>query len=436
MSRTTSFDDSDIGPAIYALIERLFPICRSITGDGVRRTLDILGEHIALERHEVPTGTPVFDWIVPPEWNIRDAYIKGPDGRKIVDFRKSNLHVVSYSTPVRARLSLAELLPHLHSLPEHPDWIPYRTAYYNPDWGFCLAHRQRESLTEGEYEVVIDSELKDGALSYAECRVPGARDDEVLVFAHICHPSLCNDNLSGIGIAVQLAKFLASAPRVYSYRFVFAPATIGSITWLSRNESRLGKVKHGLVAAVLGDPGMLHYKKSRQGDAEIDRAVQCALRDRGTGFKVLEFSPWGYDERQFGSPGIALPVGRLTRTPNGCYPEYHSSADDLSLVRPEFLADSFRAYVEVFAILERNRCYRNLSPKGEPQLGRRGLYRKTGGQQDIPDRELALLWVLNQSDGGPSLLDIAERSGLAFASVAAAARDLEAAGLLAPVSGG
>jgi aminopeptidase-like protein len=429
----TSFDDIDVGPAIYALIERLFPICRSITGDGVRRTLDILGEHIALERHEVPTGTPVFDWTVPPEWNIRDAYIKAPDGRKIVDFGKSNLHVVSYSTPVRTHLPLAGLKPHLHSLPEHPDWIPYRTAYYNQDWGFCLPHRQLESLTEGEYEVVIDSELKDGALSYAECLVPGESGDEVLVFAHVCHPSLCNDNLSGIGVAVQLAKFLASAPRRYSYRFVFAPATIGSITWLSRNQANLGRIRHGLVAAVLGDPGMLHYKKSRYGDAEIDRAVQCALRDRGTEFKILEFSPWGYDERQFGSPGVALPVGRLTRTPNGCYPEYHSSADDLALVRPEFLADSFRAYGEVFAILERNRCYRNLSPKGEPQLGRRGLYRKTGGQQGIPDRELALLWVLNQSDGDRSLLDIAERSGLAFASVAAAAQDLEAAGLLAPV---
>lgn len=429
-----NFDHDNAGREAYALIERLYPICRSITGDGVRRTLDILGEHIALERHEVPTGTPVFDWTVPQEWNIRDAYIKATDGRKIVDFKQSNLHVVSYSTAVRARMTLAELRPHLHSLPEHPEWIPYRTAYYTPSWGFCLSHRQLQSLGEGEYEVVIDSQHKDGALSYAECLVPGTSAEEVLVFAHTCHPSLCNDNLSGIGVAVQLAKYLASAQRRYSYRFVFAPATIGSITWLSRNPALLGRIKHGLVAAVLGDPGVLHYKKSRHGDAEIDRAVHCALRDRGTEFKILDFSPWGYDERQFGSPGVALPVGRLTRTPNGCYPEYHSSADDLTLVRPEYIADSIRAYIEVISILEQNRHCRNLSPQGEPQLGRRGLYRKTGGQQDIPDRELALLWVLNQSDGSQSLLDIAERSGLAFASIAAAAADLEAAGLLAPVA--
>lgn len=419
-----------LGREMYGLVEMLYPICRSITGDGVRQTLSLVKNHIPIEIHEVPTGTQVFDWTVPKEWNIRDAYIKNKKGERIVDFQKSNLHVVSYSIPVRATMHLAELKNYLFSLPEKPDWIPYRTSYYNESWGFCLSYKQLLSLEEGEYEVVIDSTLENGSLTYGECLMPGSTTEEVLIYTHVCHPSLCNDNLSGIALATYLADWLSGQSLRYSYRFVFAPGTIGSIVWLSLNEARLDRIKHGLVVALVGDGGKFTYKKSRRGDSELDRVVIHSLKHSGTSFEVLDFSPWGYDERQFCSPGINLPVGRLTRTPHGAYPEYHTSGDNLDLVRPEFLAESFSAYLSIINALEKNASYINLSPKGEPQLGRRGLYRKVGVPQGIGSREYALLWVLNFSDGANSLLDIAERSGLNFALIEEAAGDLQRCGLL------
>ncbi|MGH8726796.1 MAG: DUF4910 domain-containing protein [Burkholderiales bacterium] len=420
----------ELGRQMYGLVETLYPICRSITGNGVRKTLSLLQNQIPIEMHEVPTGTQVFDWTVPKEWNIRDAYIKNDKGERVIDFKKSNLHVVSYSTPVRTTMRLDELRNYLFSLPEKPDWIPYRTSYYNESWGFCLSHKQLLSLEEGEYEVVIDSTLENGSLTYGEYLVPGSTTEEVLIYTHVCHPSLCNDNLSGIALATYLADWLSSQSLRYSYRFVFAPGTIGSIVWLSLNEARLDRIKHGLVVALVGDGGKLTYKKSRRGDSELDRVVMHSLKHSGADFEVLDFSPWGYDERQFCSPGINLPVGRLTRTPHGAYPEYHTSSDNLDLVRPEFLTKSFSAYLSIINALEKNAYYINLSPKCEPQLGRRGLYRKVGVPQGIGSREYALLWVLNFSDGAHSLLDIAERSGLNFAVIEDAAGDLQRCGLL------
>jgi aminopeptidase-like protein len=424
------------GARLLELMARLFPIFRSITGEGLRETLRIIGEHIPLAVQEVPTGTRVYDWTVPREWRIREAWIRDSQGCTVVDFRNSNLHVVSYSTPVHARLPLAVLKQHLHSLPEHPDWVPYRTSYYNDTWGFCLSHRQLEALPEGEYEVLIDSELFEGSLSYGECEIKGAREEEVVIFAHACHPSLANDNLSGIALATLLAAELGRVPLRYTYRFVFAPTTIGSITWLARNHERLDRIRHGLVCSVTGHPGSPVYKRSRHGHAEIDRVVARTLHEAGIAHEITDFSPWGYDERQFGSPGINLPVGRLTRTPNGCYPEYHTSADNLSLVSADALEEMFRLYLNVINMLEHNRSFRNLSPFGEPQLGRRGLYRTIGGQQDIGLRQNAMLWVLSFSDGRHSLLEIAERSGLPFKSLSGAALDLEHAGLLAPIDTG
>ncbi len=431
-----AFNPLAVGGEMYAFAADLYPICRSLTGDGVRQTLARVAAVIPLETHEVPTGTPVFDWIVPKEWNIRDAYVANARGERVIDFRRSNLHVLGYSIPVRRRMRLAELRPHLHSLPDHPDWIPYRSSFYTPAWGFCLSQRQLESLADEEYEVVIDSALEDGHLTYGECFLPGASEHEVLIFTHVCHPSLANDNLSGIALATFLARQLAGRRLRYGYRFVFAPTTLGAITWLARNEARLERIKHGLVVAVVGDPGRFTYKKSRHGDAEIDRAVQHVLKTSGRAYDVIEFSPWGYDERQFGSPGINLPVGRLTRTPNGSYPEYHTSADDMNVIRAEALGESLAMYLRVVYVLEYNRAYRNLSPNGEPQLGRRGLYQRVGGQPHIEERQRALLWVLNQSTGVPTLLDIADRAGLAFEQVHAAARELAAAGLLAPAEPG
>ena len=411
-----------MGNEIYGLVERLYPVCRSITGAGVRETLAAIGEYVDLEIHEVPTGTAVFDWEIPREWAIRDAFIADEAGNRIVDFRSSNLHVVSYSCPVDVELPLSELAEHLHTDPEHPDWIPYRTSYYSEDWGFCLTQNQLDGLEDGRYRAFIDSELFDGSLSYGEFCIPGDTDEEILFFAHCCHPSLCNDNLSGLAMLAVLARQLSGQPLRHTLRFIFAPATIGSITWLALNEDKLDRVRGGLVASVLGDSGRFRYKESAQGDATIDRVCRHVLDQTGADHELLPFSPWGYDERQFCSPGIDLPVGRLTRSPNGEYPEYHTSADDLDLVAPEFLGESLRLYHDVVSCLEADRTYINNSPNCEPQLGRRGLYRKMGGFQDIEETKLAMLWMLNQSNGNRSLLDIADKSGLSWKTLDAAAQ--------------
>lgn len=429
MSAGASTLSAPTGEAMHALMRELFPICRSITGEGVRETLAAVGRRLPLTLHEVPSGTAVLDWTVPDEWNIRDAYI-AKDGHRVVDFRESNLHVVSYSEPVRAVMPLAELRPHLHTLPEHPEWVPYRTSYYSRTWGFCLSERQLDGLEDGDYEVVVDSTLEPGSLTYGECFLPGERDDEVLLTTHVCHPSLANDNLSGIAVLTELGARLQDLERSLSYRLLFIPGTIGSITWLARNEGEASNVVAGLVLACVGDSAPLTYKRSRRGDAVVDRAAAYALGGGGEDARIIDFVPWGWDERQFNSPGFDLPVGALSRSREGEYEEYHSSADDLELVRPERLEDTLQAVLGIVELLESDRRYVNLAPKGEPQLGKRGLYPQVGGP--AAEREqLAMLWVLNQSDGRNSLLDIAERSGLPFSDLRVAGERLHAARLLA-----
>ena len=423
----------DVGTEMHALIAELYPICRSITGDGLRETLRRLAAYIPLTVHEVPSGTRVLDWTVPREWNIRDAYVKNSRGERVVDFRRSNLHVLNYSIPVRRTVSLAELREHCFTLPDHPDWIPYRTSYYQEGWGFCLTHRQLQALPEDQYEVVIDSTLAPGHLSYGELVLPGETTDEILVSCHSCHPSMCNDNLSGVAVATYLARYLGrkgAARRRHTYRFLFIPGTIGSITWLARNEAVVPRIKHGLVLASVGDAGSLHYKASRRETAEIDRAMAHVLHHTGRPFETMPFTPYGYDERQYCSPGYNLAVGCLSRTPYAQYPEYHTSADDLDFVRPESLADSYATCLAVFDVLEGNETLVNTNPRGEPQLGRRGLYEAIGGRADERLNETALLWVLSLSDGRHSLLDIAERSGMPFASIRHAATLLQDRGLL------
>jgi aminopeptidase-like protein len=401
------------GAELFEMVSALYPICRSITGNGLRQSLLQLQNRVGLSLHEVPTGTKVFDWVVPKEWNIHDAYIKDSQGVKVVDFQKNNLHVVNYSIPVKQRMHLSELRKHLITLPETPDWIPYRTTYYNETWGFCMTQRQLDSLADGEYDVCIDASLEPGHLTYGEFRIQGATNDEVLISCHSCHPSLCNDNLSGMAVATKLAQYLSGLSLRYSYRFLWIPGTIGAITWLALNELVVPQIKHGLVLSCVGDPGRFNYKRSRQGNAGIDRVVEHVLRHAGDDFAVADFSPNGYDERQYCSPGINLPVGCFMRTPNGKYPQYHTSADDLSLVKPEAMAESLHRLLLVVSTLEKNHFYLNLNPKCEPQLGRRGLYRNVGGTSGSGFEE-ALLWILNFSDGGHSLLDIAERSGMEF----------------------
>lgn len=401
-----------VGPSTYEIVRDLFPLCRSITGDGVRATLARVAREIPLAIHEVPSGTAAFDWTVPREWNVRDAYVADATGRRVIDFRASNLHLVSYSAPVRTQLSLEELQPHLHSLPEQPELVPYRTSYYREDWGFCASQRQRDSLQPGSYEVCVDSTLADGSLTYGECLLPGASPDEVLVSTHVCHPSLANDNLSGIAVATAVARLVADSDRRLTYRFVFVPGTLGSLVWLSRNEEILARVRHGLVLTGLGGPGNLVWKRTRHGQRQIDAAGEHVVGTHGG--RVIDFSPWGYDERQYNSPGFDLPVGRLTRTPHGEYPEYHTSGDDLDLVSPDAMAESVAAVLEIVDILENDGVPMNLSPKGEPQLGRRGLYPSVGGRH-AEESVMAMLWLLSLADGQHTLLDVARRSGLPFA---------------------
>ncbi|MGA2071890.1 MAG: DUF4910 domain-containing protein [Terriglobia bacterium] len=430
-------DAAKIGEELQQFAAELYPICRSITGDGVRRTLALIEKHVPLRTFEVPTGTVVFDWTVPKEWNIRDAYIKAPDGRRVVDFQKSNLHVVGYSTPVHTTMPLGQLKPHLYTIPDHPEWIPNRTSYYKEDWGFCLSHNQMLELQDGEYEVCIDSTLEEGHLTYGECYLPGRSADEVLISTYVCHPSLANDNVSGLTVATFLAKSLAGRDLRYSYRFLFIPATIGAITWLARNRETVRRIRHGLVLTCLGDAGGFHYKNSRRGNAEIDRAAAHVLRHCEEPSEILEFVPYGNDERQYCSPGFNLPVGCLMRSVWETFPEYHTSADNLQFIRPPQLAASLRLCASILDVLEKNLRYRNEYPYGEPQLGRRGLFRSMGGEaggQATGEEMMARLWVLNLSDGNHSLLEIAERSGISFLLISDAADLLRQKGLLSVVT--
>jgi aminopeptidase-like protein len=427
-------DAAALSERAFALATEIYPIARSITGNGVRETLCHIGERVPLELFEVPSGTPTFDWEVPPEWNVREAFIADSSGRRLIDFRHHALHLVGYSVPVRTRMTLEELRPHLHTLPERPDWIPYRTSYYREAWGFCLAERELQTWPEGDYEVVIDADLKPGHLTYAECLVPGATEQEVLVYTHTCHPALANDNASGMAVAAALAEEALKRRPNLTYRFVFGPGTIGSIIWLAHNESRLPHVRGGLCIGLLGDGGPLTYKRSRRGATEIDLIAAQVVRELDPNAKLLDFSPYGYDERQFCSPGINLPMGRLTRSANDAYPEYHSSADNLSLLRADSLAQSILAIATVLNRMDGNRRFRNLSPKCEPRLGKRGLFRSTGGSNP-GEFEHAMLWLLSLSDGTHGLQDAQAASGLSMETLERAATALVEAGLLEEVAG-
>lgn len=426
-----SVDEVGAGAAIYELAKELYPICRSITGDGVRETLHLLGRHIPLQVREIPSGTQVFDWIVPREWNIRDAYVKDATGHRVIDFHKSNLHVVGYSTPVHTTLSLDELKTRIFTLPDQPDLIPYRTSYYADFWGFCMAHNCLRELADGDYEVMVDASLTDGSLTFGEYLHRGETEDEVLLSAHICHPSLANDNCSSLALLTHFAESLASFQTRHSYRFLFAPGTIGAVAWLADNESRVDRIKQGLVVSCVGDGGGPTYKKSRRGDALIDRAMAHVLCNASPRASIVDFSPYGYDERQYCSPGFDLPVGLFQRSQFAKFPEYHTSADNLDFIKSEHLEESYKMLAATVDIIENDRHFVNPNPKCEPQLGRRGLYKAIGGNKDAPVKSMALLWVLNLSDGSHSLLDIAERAGMPFATICEAAELLTAHGLLA-----
>ena len=416
-------DATTAGAAAHERMTRLFPICRSITGDGLRETLRLIGHEVQLETVETPTGTQVLDWTVPDEWNIRGAWIEAPDGRRVVDFADSNLHVLNYSVPIDAVVPLEELRDHVFTHPLNPDLVPYRTSYYVERWGFCMSQRQLDALGPGNYHVVVDSTIGPGSTTYGEALVAGSTPDEVVLTTYACHPSLANDNLSGIAVLAELAGTLAARAGLrYTYRFI-CRLRARSAPSLARAESRDGGPGHARPRPVLPRrPRALHIqaeparrRRDRQGGGERPRAAP--------GSRVNDWFPYGGDERQFCSPGFDLPFGAFSRTPADQFPEYHSSADDLDFVRPEHLGESFAALIDVIDVVESDGIFLNRSPYGEPQLGPRGLYRGVGGGSS---EELALLWVLSLSDGTNSLLDISDRSGLAFPEIRSAAERLQA----------
>ncbi|MGE3986822.1 DUF4910 domain-containing protein [Pseudorhodoplanes sp.] len=416
---------------IEVLFDRLWPLMRSLTGPGVRATHDILSEYLPLQRIEVPSGTRVFDWTVPKEWLVRQSYVIAPDGRRILDVAENNLRLVNYSVPFRGALSRAALEAHLHSRPDMPDAVPYVTSYYEPRWGFCLSDNERAALPEGDYEVVVDTELKDGALTISEAVLPGSENAEVLISTYTCHPSLANNELSGPLVAAFLYRRLAAWPqRRLTYRFVFAPETIGAIAYLALRGDHLREyLVAGYVATCCGLDTHFTYKRSRRGDTLADRAAVHALKSMGFEYRVRDFAPTGSDERQYCSPGFNLPVGSLIRGVYGEYPEYHTSLDNKALIDFAALRGTIDAYETICRALERNERFENLLPHGEPQLGRRGLY-PTIGAADQADRVQAMMWVLNLSDGSHDLLSIAERSGIAIDQLWPAALAAEKAGIL------
>ena len=428
---TISEDKGSPGKSIYDRIQKLFPINRSITGEGVRKSLQMIREEVPeLEIKHVDSGTRVLDWTIPREWNIRDAWIKGPDGRKFARFSENNLHVMGYSEPVSKTMSLEELKKHIFTLPEQPDRIPYRTSYYRSGWAFCMSHNELKALPSGEYDVFIDSELSLGELNYGEVYLPGETNEEFLISCYICHPSMANDSLSGVGLAAELARRLTGRRNRLSYRILFVPETIGAITWLAANRENVDNIRYGLVATCLGDPGPFTYKRSRIGNAAIDRIAEYVLSDGGTPYAIEDFVPTGSDERQYCSPGFNLPVGSLMRSRYNRFDEYHTSADNLDFITAGALEETYYAYLAIIDIAETNLTYRNLQPYGEPNLGKRGLYENQRTLADFPVLQTALLWVLNYSDGRHDLLDIAVRSGIDYNVVRSAAEALQKHNLL------
>jgi len=424
-------DQLRAGDEAYRLIKELYPVCRSITGDGIRQTLARLSEIVPLQIHEIPSGTQVLDWQIPDEWNIRDAWINDSAGNRVVDFRRHNLHVVNYSEPIDRTLSREELLPHLHSLPDHPDWIPYRTSYYDRNWGFCVTQRQRDALQDDQYHVCIDSTLEPGNLTYGEIRLPGESEREVMISAHACHPSLCNDNLSGVAVAILLARELSSRPRRLTYRFLFAPGTIGAIAWLAKNRDQLSSIACGVTLTCLGDASPFTYKRSLAGDSPLDRTAARMLAAAGKENQCVDFFPYGYDERQFNSPGFRLPFGSLMRARHGQFDEYHTSGDNLGFVHADHLDESFQLLNQVTESLEADRYYESREPEGEPQLGRRGVIDAIGDDAEL---RMAVLWVLNLSDGTRTPADMSERAQVPVAVIQRAIEILLQFELLAEAS--
>lgn len=423
--------DAAQGKEMYRLLKELFPICRSLTGEGVKRTFDLLSQIIPLTFQRFRTGERCYDWIIPEEWNIEDAYVADEDGRKVIDFANNNLHVLGYSFPVSGWFSLAELRPHLHTIPEKPTVIPYRTSYYHRQWGFCLPHNDLLRLKEGRYFVKIHSTLEQGELIVAEAYLPGEKEKEILISSYCCHPSMANDSLSGVVLAATLYQEIANRNRYYSYRFLFGPETIGAIAYLSRFGDAIRKnLCAGFVVTCVGDSGQFNYKRTRRRTHTVDRITENVLKHSGFPYRIREFWPEGSDERQYCSPGFNLPVGSLMRSVYGEFPEYHTSGDNLTFVNERSLGESLEVYMDVLSALEGNRIYMSSNPFCEPQLSKRGLYPVTAGSKERDIEIRRRLWVLNYSDGAHSLIDIADMMDDSILAIIETSKVLVGAGLL------
>jgi aminopeptidase-like protein len=421
---------ADLAARLEDYFDRLWPINRSIAGPGLRASLDILAEVIPTQRHRFPTGTKIFDWEVPREWEVREAYLVDPDGRRRADFAEHNLHLVAHSVPVRRRMSLDQLRPHLHSRPDQPDAIPYVLALYQESWGFCLADRELRELPDGEYEVVIDSELRPGHVEIGEAILPGDSEQEILFSSYLCHPSLANNELSGpLAMAFLYDRLKRRPHRRLTCRFVLGAETIGTLCFLSLRGRHLQEhLTAGYVVTCVGDRGRFTLKTSRRGDSDADRAAAVVLRETGE-HAVRPFDPGnGSDERQYCSPGFDLPIASVMRTMYSCYPEYHTSLDDKSFIDFASLAESVDVYERIVDALESNAVWWNTIQSGEPQLGKRGLY--PGTNDNAPFELKPTMWMLNLADGRHDLLAIAQRSGQPLSGLIDAATKLSAAGLL------
>ncbi len=439
--------------SVESVLQKLYPICRSLTGEGVVQSLEILTEITELTFHTVPSGTAVYDWEVPPEWNINDAYIKNSDGNRVVDFNDHNLHVVNYSTPVQSKLHFSELKDHLHTLPNMPDAIPYRTTYYERDWGFCLRHSTVEGMDEDEtYEVCIDSSLdSDGVLTYADAKIEGRSDKEYIISTYCCHPSLANDNLSGLVAATVLFEQLKQKETYHSYRLIIVPETIGSISYLSENEAEMKDVDGGYVLTTVAGGGSFDYKCSFVGDHPVDKAARWALQNDD--YTEHDFAPSGSDERQYSSPGFRVPTGTIAKDKYYEYDEYHTSKDNLDFISPEDLLESVKRYLKAIDLLEKNRTYKRVDPHCEFKLDRHNLSPTIGGQKKQPthlddesheafsyelevDESIsgdvydAIQWLMFGCDSKTSLFQLAEKSGMSVDILYQAAQKLRTAELL------